>query len=278
MGRSKLADAQPIHHAGTMPSAPVHVEREGPVTVVTIDRPESRNAIDRDTAAGLLDAFVTFDADPDAAVCVLWGAGGTFSAGADLKAVATGQGNRVTEDGPGPLGPTRLELSKPTVAAVEGFAVAGGLELAVWCDLRVAAAGATFGVFCRRFGVPLVDGGTVRLPRLVGQGRALDLILTGRPVGAQEALAMGLVDRVVPDGRAREAAVQLAGELAALPQACMRNDRRSALGQWGLSAHDALRAETRLGLDSLASPEARAGALHFSAGQGRSGTPVAGSS
>jgi len=255
---------------------PVHVDREGPVTVVTIDRPESRNAIDRDTAEGLLDAFVAFDADPDAAVAVLWGAGGTFCAGADLKAVATGKGNRVTEDGPGPLGPTRLELSKPTIAAVEGYAVAGGLELAIWCDLRVAAAGATFGVFCRRFGVPLVDGGTVRLPRLVGQGRALDLILTGRPVAADEALAIGLVERMVPDGEARQAAVQLATELAALPQTCMRNDRRSVLDQSGLSPGDALRAETRLGLDSLASPEARAGAARFSAGQGRSGMSVAG--
>ena len=189
--------------------------------------------------------------------------------------MATGRGNRVTEDGPGPLGPTRLELSKPTIAAVEGYAVAGGLELAIWCDLRVAAAGATFGVFCRRFGVPLVDGGTVRLPRLIGQGRALDLILTGRPVDAQEALAMGLADRVVPDGQARQAAVQLARELAALPQACMRNDRRSVLGQWGMTTGDALQAETRFGLESLASPEARAGASGFAAGRGRSGTPVA---
>ena len=180
----------------------------------------------------------------------------------------------MTKDGPGPLGPTRLELTKPVVAAIEGFAVAGGLELAIWCDLRVAAAGATLGVFCRRFGVPLVDGGTIRLPRLVGHGRALDLILTGRAVGADEALAMGLVNRVVPDGQARGAAVELAQELAALPQVCLRNDRRSVLAQWGLSTEEALRTETLLGLDSLASPEARAGATRFSTGEGRGGTAV----
>ena len=180
-------------------------------------------------------------------VAVLTGAGGTFCAGADLKALADGDRHRVAEDGPGPMGPTRLELSKPVIAAVEGYAVAGGLELAIWCDLRVAAEDAVFGVFCRRFGVPLIDGGTVRLPRLIGQGRALDLILTGREVGAEEALAMGLVNRVVP-GRhwPSSAAVAWGRELAALPQACLRNDRRSALAQWGLSVEDALRAEFRL--------------------------------
>lgn len=242
--------------------------------MVVIDRPERRNAVDAATAAALCSAFAAFDDDPDAAVAVLTGAGDTFCSGADLKAVAAGQGNRVTKDGPGPLGPTWLELTKPVVAAIEGFAVAGGLELAIWCDLRVAAAGATLGVFCRRFGVPLVDGGTIRLPRLVGHGRALDLILTGRAVGAEEALTMGLVNRVVPDGQALSAAVELAQELAALPQVCLRNDRRSVLAQWGLSTEEALRTETLLGLDSLASPEARAGAARFSTGEGRGGTAV----
>jgi len=255
--------------------APVRVERDGPVVVVAIDRPERRNAVDRPTAAALLAAFEDFERDPTASVAVLFGEGGTFSAGADLKAVAGGQGNRVALDGPGPLGPTRLELSKPVIAAVEGHAVAGGLELALWCDLRVAAAGAVFGVHCRRFGVPLVDGGTVRLPRLIGHGRALDLILTGRAVAAEEALAIGLADRVVADGEALAAAVTLAGELAALPQVCLRNDRRSVLAQWGLTTEEALRNETRLGLASLAAGEARAGAARFSAGEGRGGRPVA---
>lgn len=267
----------PDDEPSTHPPEPVRVERDGPVSVVVIDRPERRNAVDRATAAGLLAAFEEFDADPGASVAVLTGAGGTFCAGADLKAVAAGQGNRVTPDGPGPLGPTRLELSKPVIAAVEGHAVAGGLELAVWCDLRVAAAGSIFGVFCRRFGVPLVDGGTIRLPRLVGQGRALDLILTGRPVGAREAHAIGLVDRVVPDGHAREAAVVLAEELAALPQVCMRNDRRSVLAQWGLPTAEAVGNETRLGLESLASAEALTGAARFAGGEGRGGAHLAGS-
>jgi enoyl-CoA hydratase len=252
------------------------VEREGPVTVVVIDRPDRRNAVDRATAAALDEAFRAFDADHAAAAAVLTGAGGTFSAGADLKALAGGQGNRVTAEGPGPLGPTRLELSKPVLAAVEGYAVAGGLELAVWCDLRVAGAGATFGAFERRFGVPLVDGGTVRLPRLVGHGRALDLILTGRPVSAEEALAIGLVDRVVPDGSARSAAVALATELAQFPQVCLRNDRRSVLAQWGLPIDEALAVETRLGLQTIASEETRAGAARFLAGEGRGGRSVGG--
>ena len=209
-------------------------------------------------------------------MAVLTGTGGNFCAGADLKAVADGQRHRVTEDGPGPMGPTRLELTKPVIAAVEGFAVAGGLELAIWCDLRVAAAGSTFGVFCRRFGVPLIDGGTVRLPRLVGHGRALDLILTGREVGADEALAMGLVSRVVPDGAALEFAVAWGQQLAALPQQCMRNDRTSAMAQWGLSTSDAMTVETRLGLDSLRSPDASTGPSRFAAGAGRAGTVVDG--
>ena len=256
-------------------SEPLRVERHGPVTVVTIDRPRRRNAVDRPTADGLLAAFEAFDADASASVAVLTGAEGTFCAGADLQAIASGSGNRVTEDGPGPMGPTRLALSKLVIAAVEGHAVAGGLELAVWCDLRVAAEDAVFGVFCRRFGVPLVDGGTVRLPRLVGEGRALDLILSGRPVGASEALAMGLANRVVPSGTALEASIAWAAELAALPQVCMRNDRRSALALWDLPVDAALLVETRLGLDSLASGEALEGAARFAGGAGRGGSTVA---
>ncbi len=255
---------------------PLRVERHGPVTVVTIDRPDRRNAVDRPTADALLTAFEAFDADASASVAVLTGAGGTFCAGADLQAIASGTGNRVTEDGPGPMGPTRLALAKPVIAAVEGHAVAGGLELAVWCDLRVAAEDAVFGVFCRRFGVPLVDGGTVRLPRLVGEGRAMDLILSGRPVGASEALAMGLANRVVPSGTALEASIAWGAELAALPQVCMRNDRRSALAQWDLPVDEALLVETRLGLDSLSSGEALEGAARFAGGAGRGGSTVAG--
>jgi enoyl-CoA hydratase len=258
-------------------SEPLRIERHGPVTVVTIDRPRRRNAVDRPTADALLTAFEAFDADAGAAVAVLTGADGTFCAGADLQAIASGTGNRVTEDGPGPMGPTRLTLSKPVIAAVEGHAVAGGLELAVWCDLRVAAEDAVFGVFCRRFGVPLVDGGTVRLPRIVGEGRAMDLILSGRPVGAAEALSMGLANRVVPPGTALEASIAWATELAALPQVCLRNDRRSALAQWDLPVDEALLVETRLGLDSLSSGEALEGAARFAGGAGRGGTTVAGS-
>jgi enoyl-CoA hydratase len=255
-------------------SAPINVEHVGPVTVVTIDRPERRNAVDRVAADALEAAFAEFDRDDDASVAVLTGAAGTFCAGADLQAIASGTGNRVTEDGPGPMGPTRMALSKPVVAAVEGHAVAGGIELAVWCDLRVAAEDAVFGVFCRRFGVPLVDGGTVRLPRLIGQGRAMDLILSGRPVGAEEALAIGLVNRVVPTGTALEAAIAWATELAALPQVCLRNDRASALTQWDLAVDEALAVETRFGLASLASGEALEGAARFAGGAGRGGTTV----
>lgn len=252
----------------------VRIETDGPITTVVIDRPEARNAVDGPTAAALADAFRTFDADPAAHVAVLTGAGGTFCAGADLKAIGTPSGNRVdpVEDGAdGPMGPTRLRLGKPVVAAIEGYAVAGGLELAIWCDLRVAAEDATLGVFCRRWGVPLVDGGTVRLPRLVGTGRALDLILTGRPVAADEAHAMGLVDRVVPAGQARAAAEDLARELAALPQECLRNDRLSVLGQEGMSEEDALRVELEHGLRSL-SVDALAGAARFASGAGRHGS------
>jgi enoyl-CoA hydratase len=275
--RSPLALPRPIHHAGGMPPpAPttptVLVDHEGPVTVVTIDRPDRRNAVDPATATALFEAFTGFDHDDSSSVAVLTGSGTTFCAGADLRALAEGDRHRVREDGPGPMGPTRMALGKPVIAAVEGYAVAGGLELAVWCDLRVAAEDAAFGVFCRRFGVPLVDGGTVRLPRLVGQGRALDLILTGREVDAAEALTMGLVNRVVPAGTARDRAVAWGRELAALPQTCLRNDRRSALDQWGLSVEDALRTEFRYGLDSLASPDAAAGATRFSSGGGRGGS------
>jgi enoyl-CoA hydratase/carnithine racemase len=252
----------------------IRVEREGPVTVVTIDRPERRNAVDGPAAAALAGAFRDFDRDPGTSVAVLTGAGGAFCAGADLKAVAAGHPPRVAADGDGPMGPTRLRLSKPVLAAIEGPAVAGGLELAIWCDLRVAAEGAVLGVFNRRFGVPLIDLGTIRLPRIVGHGRAMDLLLTGRPVGAAEALAMGLVNRVVPDGTARAAAVELARELAALPQAGLRNDRLSAIEQWDLAEPEAVANELRRGMATLASGETAAGAASFVAGQGRHGGPL----
>src|SRR5271156_1603320 len=224
----------------------VRSEREGFVTTVILDRPAVRNAVDRPTAEALANAFLAFERDPDARVAVLWGSGGTFCAGADLKGVAEGRGNRTrppVDDplaGDGPMGPTRMQLSKPVIAAVSGHAVAGGLELAVWCDLRVAEEDAVFGVFCRRWGVPLIDGGTIRLPRLIGQSRALDMILTGRPVDAQEALAMGLANRVVPKGEARKAAEALAHELARLPQTCLRSDRKSVYEQCDLALPDAL--------------------------------------
>jgi len=249
----------------------VRVEHNGPVTTVILARPEARNAVDRETATALAAAFRAFDADPGARVAVLWGEGGTFSAGADLKAVAAGRPNRVASEGDGPLGPTRLRLGKPVIAAVAGYAVAGGLELALWCDLRVAEESAVFGVFCRRWGVPLIDGGTVRLPRLIGQSRALDMVLTGRPVSAAEALGWGLVNRVVPPGRARAEAETLAHAIAAFPPRCLANDRASVLAQWGLPEPEALRAELALGLDSLASGEAVAGARRFSGGAGRHG-------
>jgi len=254
----------------------VRVESDGPVTTVVIDRPEARNAVDGPTAAALAEAFRAFDADPAAYVAVLTGAGGTFCAGADLKAVGTPAGNQVhpVQDGAdGPMGPTRIRLGKPVIAAIEGHAVAGGLELAIWCDLRVAAEDATLGVFCRRWGVPLIDGGTVRLPRLVGTGRALDLVLTGRAVGATEAHEMGLVDRVVPPGQARQAAESLAAELAALPQACLRNDRLSVLEQEGLPEDEALRAELEHGMRSLEAG-ALEGAARFASGAGRHGGQV----
>lgn len=254
----------------------VRTETSGPVLVVTIDRPEVRNAVDGPTAARLAEVFHDFDADASLSVAVLTGAGGTFCAGADLKGITDGRGNRIEADVSldGPMGPTRMDLSKPVIAAVEGHAVAGGLELAIWCDLRVVAHDATFGVFCRRWGVPLVDGGTVRLPRLVGHGRAMDMILTGRPVGAEEALAIGLADRVVDPGSAREAAVALATEIAALPQTCARSDRRSAMEQWSLGHDDAMANETRRGLEVVRSGETAEGAARFAAGAGRHGAPA----
>ena len=252
----------------------VDVSRRGAVVVVTVERPERRNAVDSATAAALLAAFSAFEDDDDASVAVLTGAGGTFCAGADLKALAEGDRRPVTDEGPGPMGPTRVELSKPVIAAIEGHAVAGGLELALWCDLRVAATDAVLGVYCRRFGVPLVDGGSVRLPRLIGQSHALDLVLTGRGVGGPEALAMGLVNRLAPPGQALAVALALAEELAALPQRCLRNDRRSLLGQWDLSEADALVREARLGRDTIASGETLAGAARFAGGAGRHGATV----
>jgi enoyl-CoA hydratase len=247
----------------------VRVERDGPVTTVLLSRPEVRNAVDGPTAAALADAFRDFDADESASVAVLHGEGGTFCAGADLQAFGTRRQNRVETSGDGPMGPTRLRLSKPVVAAVAGHAVAGGLELALWCDLRLVEESATFGVYCRRWGVPLVDGGTVRLPRLVGVSRAMDLVLTGRSVLADEALSIGLAHRVVPDGTAREAAETLAHELAALPQACLRHDRLSLLEQEGRSEEEALSHELSHGLVSLA--EAAEGVARFTGGAGRHG-------
>lgn len=248
----------------------IAVERNGPVTTIVLSRPEVRNAVDRQTAAALAAAFRAFDDDPDARVGVLYGAHGQFCAGADLKAIASGQSNRVAAEGDGPMGPTRMLLSKPVIAAIAGYAVAGGLELALWCDLRVVEEDAVLGVFCRRWGVPLMDGGTVRLPRLIGLGRALDLILTGRPVGAQEALTMGLVSRVVPHGQSRQAAEVLAQELARLPQVCLRHDRLSTYEQAGQPLDQALAIEFAHGLESLAGGAA-AGAQRFAAGAGRHG-------
>jgi len=253
----------------------VLVEREGPVTIVSINRPERRNAVDGATARRLFDAFRAFDADPDAAVAVFTGTGGAFCAGADLKAVAAGDRERRREVGGhdtiAPMGPSRLRLAKPVIAAVEGHAVAGGLELALWADMRVAAEGAIFGVFCRRFGVPLIDLGTIRLPRLIGHSRAMDLILTGRPVDAQEAYAIGLANRLVPRGEARAQAIALAQELARFPQGCLRNDKRSALRQWDLDETAAIVDEMQGGLDVIASGETQAGAARFAEGRGRHG-------
>jgi enoyl-CoA hydratase len=255
----------------------VAIEKKGPVMTVVIARPHAKNAVDGPTAEALAQALREFDTDPDVSVAVLAGAGGTFCAGADLKAFGTalaGSANPLHDDmaRTAPMGPSRLLLSKPVIAAVDGYAVAGGMELALWCDLRVMEESAVFGIFCRRWGVPLIDGGTVRLPRLIGTSRALDLILTGRPVHAQEALAMGLANRIVPDGEARVQAQALAAEIARFPQMCLRNDRASVYEQDGLSLEAALVNEFRHGRATLASGEAQAGAARFTQGAGRGGS------
>lgn len=252
----------------------VQQEKHGDLVIVTLNRPQVRNAVDHDTAQALAEAFRSFDANKQQRAAVLTGANGHFCAGADLKAVAEGRGNRVTLDGDGPLGPTRMLLNKPVIAAVEGYAVAGGLELALWCDLRVAAANAVFGVYCRRWGVPLVDGGTVRLPRLIGQSHALDMILTGRGVGGEEALRFGLANRLTPPGEALHGAVELAEKLTRFPQRCMLSDRRSAITQWGRTQDEALQQETLLGREVIKSGETVAGATRFNAGAGRHGEGV----
>jgi enoyl-CoA hydratase len=254
----------------------VRIDDDGPVRIVTIDRPEVRNAVDAPTAAALADAFRDLDADPSVAAAVLTGAGGTFCSGADLHAVADGRGNRVSEDlaDDGPMGPTRMLLDTPVIAAVEGYAVAGGLELAVWCDLRVAAIDATFGVYCRRWGVPLVDGGTVRLSRLLGHSQALDLILTGRGVSGEEARSIGLANRLTDPGGALTGALELAHQIAGFPPECLRADRRSSYEQWGMRLDDALANEVRLGLGPIRSGETVRGAARFAGGEGRSGAAV----
>jgi len=250
----------------------VQVERKGKVMTIILDRPQARNAVDGPTAQALADAFRQFEADEKMCAAVLWGKGGTFCAGADLKAVATGRNvNRVAPDGDGPMGPSRMLLGKPVIAAVAGYAVAGGLELALLCDLRVAEKSAVFGVFCRRWGVPLIDGGTIRLPRLIGLSRALDMILTGRPVGAEEAYAWGLANRVVPDGASRKEAEKLAAQLAEFPQVCMRHDRLSAHEQFSLSWPDAVQNELRHGMEALRSPELAEALAKFMGGKGRHG-------
>ena len=251
----------------------VRVERDGAVTTIVLARPEVKNAVDRTTAEALADAFRAFDADPEASVAVFYGEGGTFCSGADLKAIARGEPNRIDPTGDAPMGPSRMMLSKPVIAAISGYAVAGGLELALFCDLRVIEADAKLGVLCRRWGVPLIDLGTIRLPRIVGLGRALDLILTGRLVGAEEALAMGLVTRVVANGESLAAARALAREIAAFPQVCMRGDRMSAYEQFDLALPQAIENELAHGMRSLTA-EAVAGATKFAGGFGRGGTGV----
>ncbi|MGH8481112.1 MAG: crotonase/enoyl-CoA hydratase family protein [Nevskiaceae bacterium] len=255
----------------------VETSRTPPLLHVQINRPDRRNAVDRPTAERLAAAFREFEADAELRVALLSGAGGNFCAGADLKAVAGGDPaarNRIEPEGDGPMGPTRMKLSKPVIAVVSGYCVAGGLELALWCDLRIADETAVFGVLCRRLGVPLIDGGTVRLPRLIGMSRALDLILTGRSVDAREALDFGLVNRLVPGGELAGQAKTLALQLAGFPQACLRNDRASAYRQWGLGEADALAGEFALGLETVASGETAAGAARFDAGRGRHGQPA----
>lgn len=250
----------------------IRLEKNGPVSTIVLERPEVRNAVDAGMAQSLALAFRELESDPETRVGVLWGSGGHFCAGADLSAIAAGQGNRVAADGDGPMGPTRMFLDKPVIAAISGYAVAGGLELAMWCDLRVMESSATLGVFCRRFGVPLVDGGTVRLPRLIGLSRALDLILTGRPVDSEEALAIGLANRVVEDGTSRQAAEALAHQIAEFPPICLRNDRRSVYEGLELPLEQALRTELARGLSTLSHGEAHDGASRFVAGVGRHGT------
>ena len=250
----------------------VVVEKRGRITVISLDRPDVRNAVDGLTAGRLAEAFMAFDADDDSDVAVFQGTTGTFCAGADLKAVASQAGaNALEEEGNGPMGPSRMLLGKPVIGAISGHAVAGGLELALWCDLRVVESSAVMGVFCRRWGVPLIDGGTVRLPRLVGHSRAMDLILTGRPVSADEALAMGLANRVVPEGEALNAALALAEQLAAYPQNCLRSDRLSAYEQWDLDYTKAMQNEFRRGMDVIESRETVEGAQRFASGKGRHG-------
>jgi len=252
----------------------VQYEVQGRTAIVTIDRPEVRNAVDGATAQALAHAFRTFDADPSLSVAILTGAHGTFCAGADLKAILAGRGNRVALDGDGPMGPTRMLLSKPVIAAVEGHAVAGGLELALWCDLRVAARDAVFGVFCRRWGIPLIDGGTVRLPRLIGHSHALDMILTGRGVSGDEARAMGLANRLTEPGQALAGALDLARQLDAYPQRNLRSDRLCSYRQWDLPLEEAIRHETAVGLDVLSQPGVFDEVREFVAGKGRHGEGV----
>lgn len=252
----------------------VSYEKLDDIAVVTIDRPEVRNAVDRDAAEALASAFRDFDADPDLKVAILTGAGGTFCAGADLKALAGGRAPNISEDGDGPMGPTRMLLSKPVIAAVEGHAVAGGFELAIWCDLRVAARDAVFGIYCRRFGVPLIDLGTVRLPRLIGHSRALDLILTGRGVSGDEAVQVGLVNRLTEPGGALDGAIDLARTIAAFPQTCMRNDRLSSYEQWDMDVASATVNELERGMQTIASGETAGGAARFADGEGRGGDPL----
>lgn len=249
---------------------PIKIEHDGPVTIVTINRPQVRNCVDRTTALELADAWRAFDADANARAGVFCGEETGFCAGADLKAVSRGDGNRTAPDGDGPMGPSRMLLGKPVIGAITGHAVAGGLELALWCDMRVAEEDAILGVYCRRWGVPLIDGGTVRLPRLIGLGHAMDMILTGRGVPANEALAMGLVNRVVPKGQARSAAIDLAHQLTKFPQVCMNSDRLSAYEQFGMSLDDAIHNEFRRGMDAL-QREAVSGATRFAQGKGRGG-------
>jgi len=249
----------------------VSVKQQGTITLIGIDRAEARNAVDRPTAEALAEAFRAFESDEEARVAVFHGHGGTFCAGADLKAFADDQRrNRLEEDGDGPMGVSRMALTKPVIGAINGFAVAGGLELALWCDLRVVEEDATFGVFCRRWGVPLIDGGTVRLPRIVGMGRALDMIMTGRPVGAEEALQMGLANRITPNGKALETAIELAEQIAAFPQACMKSDRLSAYEQQGLSLEDAMKSEFSRSI-GMVEAEGKSGAAQFADGAGRGG-------